>query len=251
MKATEETAYLSLLILKVRAEHPTLNCRAMFYKIAPGMGRDRFEKLCSELGFNIERKIFKPKTTESIGVIRFENLLINTRLTYVDQAWSSDITYFEVQDRYYFITFIIDCYSRRILGHATSKRLLTEQTTLPAFKRALKTRDYKISEGIIFHSDGGGQYYDKNFLALTKEYKMRNSMCEYAYENGKAERLNGIIKNNYLIHYQIKNYEQLVNSVDRSVQLYNKERPHKSLKYLTPVNFENEVLNLNTQQSRG
>lgn len=249
MKATEEIAYLSLLILKVRADHPTLSCRAMFYKIAPEMGRDRFEKLCSELGFNIERKIFRPKTTESIGVIRFENLLINMRLTWTDQAWSSDITYFEVEGRYYFITFIIDCYSRRILGHATSRRLLTEQTTLPALKRALKTRNYKIPKGIIFHSDGGGQYYDKNFLSLTQQYKMRNSMCEYAYENGKAERLNGIIKNNYLIHYQIKTYEQLVHCVDRSVQLYNKERPHKSLKYLTPIKFENETINLNTQQS--
>lgn len=244
MKATEETAYLAVLISQVRLDHPTLSCRAMYYKITPKMGRDKFEQLCAQLGFNIDKPLSKPRTTDSLGVTRFENLMTNMVLSCINQAWSSDITYFEVDNKFYYITFIIDCYSRRILGYATSDRLLTEQTTLPALKRALKTRSYEIPEGLVFHSDGGGQYYDKNFISLTESYKIRNSMCEYAYENGKAERLNGIIKNNYLIHYNIKTYKQLVKSVDRSVQLYNQERPHKSLKYKTPINFENEIINL-------
>ena len=72
-------------------------------------------------------------------------------------------------------------------------------------------------------------------------------MCEYAYENGKAERLNGIMKNNYLIHYHIKSFVQLTKCVDRCVSLYNKERPHKSLKYAAPVQFENEIVILQQQ----
>jgi len=243
MRSEEEAAYLSLLITQVRADHPTLSCRAMYYKLSPGIGRDRFEQICRDLGYKIERKSGRPRTTNSYGVVRFENLLINMTLTYINQAWSSDITYYELEQRFFYITFIIDCYSRRILGHATSRRMLTEETTLPALKQALRTRKNAIPPGLVFHSDGGGQYYDKSFLALTEDYGMRNSMCEYAYENGKAERLNGIIKNNYLVHYQITSYKELVKCVDRSVALYNQGRPHKSLKYKTPINFEDELLN--------
>lgn len=71
---------------------------------------------------------------------------------------------------------------------------------------ALKRRKHYIPEDMIFHSDGGGQYYDKAFLKLTEAYKMSNSMCAYAYENGKAERINGVIKNNYLVHRNIKSF---------------------------------------------
>ena len=76
---------------------------------------------------------------------------------------------------------------------------------------------------------------------------MRNSMCEFAYENGKAERLNGIIKNNYLVHYKIKTYAELQKGVDRAVSLYNNERPHKALKYQTPIGYEKRGVILQQQ----
>jgi putative transposase len=125
--------------------------------------------------------------------------LAELKVDRIDQAWSSDITYFEIQGVFYYLTFILDNCSRRILGYHASSRLNTESTTLPALKRAIKSRGKKLKSGIIFHSDGGGQYYDSNFLALTRKHEFRNSMCEYAWENGKAERINGVIKNNYLI----------------------------------------------------
>ena len=80
------------------------------------------------------------------------------------------------------------------------------------------------------------------FLKLTAKYHFRNSMCEYAYENGKAERINGIIKNNYLVFRSINNFQELVKELDRSVSLYNNERPHKSLKYKTPREIEKESI---------
>ena len=118
---------------------------------------------------------------------------------------------------------------------------------MPALKQAIKTRKNKLPKNIIFHSDGGGQYYDKEFLALTKKHHFKNSMCEYAYENGKAERINGIIKNNYLRHRNIKNYKDLVKEVDRSVSLYNNEKPHKALNYMTPMDIEKKQLYLHKQ----
>ncbi len=248
MKQNETIGFLTKIIADIRKDHPTLSCRAMYYKISPrNMGRDKFERFCYESGFMIDHKINYIRTTNSLGVIRFDNLLEGLILTNINQAFSSDITFFEIEGIFYYITFVIDCFSRRILGHKASKSLTTEQTTLPALRNAIVARRDKLDKYIIFHSDGGGQYYDKEFIKLTEKYHFRNSMCEMAYENGKAERVNGIIKNNYLKHYQINSFEELIKKLDRAVYLYNNERPHKSLKYQTPIYFEKELLYLNQQ----
>jgi putative transposase len=251
MKTQEEHSYLIDIIYQIRRDHPTMSCRAMYFKINPKtLGRDKFESLCGEWGFISTRPINYHRTTNSNGVIRFENLLVNVNLTGMNQAFVSDITYYEVQGKFFYLTFILDAYTRCIIGHSVSDRLTTEKTTLPALKMAIKRRK-NIPAGIIFHSDGGGQYYDKAFLALTSLYKFKNSMCEHAYENGKAERINGIIKNNYLKYMVINNLYELTKSVDRVVELYNNSRPHKALKYQTPQLIEMEQLNLFSKQSRG
>ena len=69
-------------------------------------------------------------------------------------------------------------------------------------------------------------------------------MCEYAYQNGKSERINGIIKNNYLRHWEIKNFAELTKKVDRAVHLYNSDKPHISLSRSTPIEFEKKLVNL-------
>lgn len=248
MHSYEVEAYVIQLVSQIRADHPTMSCRAMYHKLKPPhMGRDKFEALCYRLGLMSERIKNPYRTTDSSGVVRFDNLLTGLNLTHTDQAYCSDITYFEVGTRFYYITFVIDCYSRLILGHSVSSTLSTEQTTLPALTMAVNSRGGKVPSGIVFHSDGGGQYYDKSFLAFTKAHGMRNSMCELAYENGKAERINGVIKNNYLKHYQIHNLAELTKSVDRSVKLYNAEKPHKALNYRTPLEFEKQLLLLSQQ----
>jgi len=224
-------------------------CRAMYYKINPSyLGRDRFEAICRQFGFTSKVQKAKYKTTDSSGVIRFDNLLNDKVLTNIDQAWSSDITYYEINNSFYYITFILDCYSRRILGYNVSNRLLTQQTTLPAIRQAIKLRGPNLKRNIIFHSDGGGQYYADEFLDLTKHYGFQNSMCKHAYENGKAERVNGVIKNNYLKHWDIKSLRELVRGVDRAVNLYNSDKPHSSLQRMTPNEYENKLVNFNTKQ---
>ncbi len=252
-KVNSEQRQIVLLIYQIRQDHPTMGIRDMYYKLRPQtMGRDRFEEFCLLEGLTVERAKNWRKTTDSSGVVRFDNLLKNMKLTSINQAWQSDITYFEVNGIFYYITLIEDSFSRRILGYSVSKRLTTEQTTLPALKMAIRLR---ISEnitivGVIFHSDGGGQYYDKEFLRITSKSGIVNSMCEYPWENGKAERLNGVVKNNYLIHRNIKNFEQLKKEVDRTVSLYNKEKPHIELGRKSPCDFEKDYL-WNGQQSDG
>jgi len=244
----EEQVYLIDIIRQIRKDHPTMCCRYMYFKINPSsMGRDRFEALCRAHGFTIHKRRSKRRTTDSNGVVRFDNLVEGLDLDSVDQVWSSDITYFEIDNSFYYLTFILDCYSRKILGYSVSNRLLTEQTTLPALRMALKNRNWEIPSGVIFHSDGGGQYYEKKFLELTNKYAMKNSMCEYAYQNGKAERINGVIKNNYLKHWNIQSLNKLTNAVDRAVGLYNEDKPHISLDRMTPNEYEKSLHKLATR----
>jgi len=237
-----------MLVYRVREDHPTMGLRDMYFKINPiEIGRDRFEMLCKQSGLTVERTHNLRRTTDSSGVIRFDNLLIGLVINKPNQVWQSDITYFELNGRYSYITFIIDAFTRVIVGYAVSRRLKTEQTTLPALQKAIKSRiDLNASiDALIFHSDGGGQYYDKDFLLLTKKHKIISSMCQYPWENGKAERINGVIKNNYLIHRNINSFEQLQTEVDRSVLLYNSEKPHIKLQRKSPNQFEKEYLCMN------
>ena len=95
--------------------------------------------------------------------------------------------------------------------------------------------------GLIIHSDGGGQYYSNEFRKLTKEAEMVNSMGKTAYENPHAERVNGIIKNNYIRHYGPKSFINLIKMTNKAVQLYNTEKPHRALNKLSPIQFENMI----------
>lgn len=237
-------AQILILVYRIREDHPTMGLRDMYYKLLPeGIGRDKFEELCKRAGLHTEHKPNYRRTTDSSGVIRFDNLLTDLEIIRINQVWQSDITYYDVSNKTYYLTFILDAYSRVIVGYYVSQSLKTEHTTFPALRKAVMSRA-KLNMSIanlIFHSDGGGQYYDKNFLLFTSENKIRNSMCEYPWENGKAERINGVIKNNYLQHRNITTFEKLVREVDRSVKLYNQEKPHIMLNRKTPIQFENSI----------
>jgi len=242
-----EQKQLLVLIYQIREDHPTMGARDMYFKLKPeSMGRDAFELFCKSEGLMSSKVRDFRRTTDSTGVVRFENKIEGLELYRVDQVWQSDITYYQVGDRFYYITFVIDGFSRRIVGHSVSQRLLTQHTTIPALKMAigLRKRVQREKNSLIIHSDGGGQYYSKDFRELTNSYNITNSMCEYAWENGKAERVNGVIKNNYLRHQVINNFDTLRKDVDRSVYLYNNDKPHIKLQRKTPVGFE-------TKESKG
>lgn len=233
---------LLYLVYEIRSDHPTMGARDMYHMIKPDfIGRDSFERICKQYGLVSSRPINYRRTTNSNGVKRFDNLTLSLVLSTINQLWVSDITYFEVCGRFYYLTFIIDAYSRLILGYSASQRLFTEQTTLPALKMALEVRKGLDLKGLIFHSDGGDQYFDNDFLDLTQSIGIKNSMCEYPWENGKSERINGVIKNNYLKHRTIKNFGDLIHELDRSVKLYNEKKPHKSLNRVSPLTFENTI----------
>jgi putative transposase len=236
----EETEQLLVLVNQIRLDHPRMSSRQMYRLIRPAhLGRDRFEAFCFENGFKVSVKRSYRRTTNSLGVTRFENLLMDLELTGINQVWASDITYYQIGDCFYYLTFILDLYSRVIVGYSVAWNLSTSSTTIPALEMSLKAR--KIQAGLIFHSDGGGQYYCKTWLQLTSANKIKNSMCESPYENPQAERINGIIKNDYLTGYGPTNYPELETMTKKAVTKYNVEKPHGSLGQLSPCNFEKSL----------
>jgi transposase InsO family protein len=247
----EEQEQLIPLINEIRRDHPRMSARDIYLKLHPScMGRDQFERFCMDSGYRIKKLKNFRVTTNSLGVTRFPNMIKDIEVTHVNQVFVSDITYYDIGSDTHYLTFIMDLYNREIIGYAESDNLRTENTTIPALYRAIKERGKTNIKGAIMHSDGGGQYYCNEFKALTKDLGMINSMTEEkVYENSHAERLNGIIKNNYLYPYGPTNIISLRKMLDKAVLMYNTGKPHKALGKLTPKEFRSTIDNENNSPS--
>jgi transposase InsO family protein len=241
----EEQEQLIPLINEIRKDHPRMSARDIYLKLQPSsMGRDQFERFCMDSGYRIKKLRNFRVTTNSLGVTRFPNMIKDLEVTHVNQVFVSDITYFDIGPDTYYLTFIMDLFNREIVGWSASDNLRTESTTLPALHRLINQRGRTNLKGAIMHSDGGGQYYCKEFKELTKSLEMINSMTEEnVYENSHAERLNGIIKNNYLYPYGPTNMASLKKLLDKAVFMYNTGKPHKALGKLTPKSFKDTIDN--------
>jgi len=252
----EYLSQLDWVVPEIRKDHPGMSLRDLYSIIQPEkLGRDKFEHHFQSLGYGVERKTRKHRTTDSTGVKRFENLLVGKKVTSVNQVWVSDITYYRITDRFYYITFVMDLYSRRIVGYSVSQTLRMLDTSFPALKQGIKLRKGQNLNGLVFHSDGGGQYYSDLFLEQTKALGIKNSMGKTAIENPHAERLNGIIKNNYLRHYDPQSYRQLKSMTAKAVKMYNEQKPHMALGKLSPIQFEslinkNHLINKKKKRSK-
>ena len=239
LQQQEEREQLIGIIEQVREDHPSMGAKALYRKLCPRtMGRDRFYSWYRGKGLRIAPKKNWRRTTDSSGVIRFDNLIDQIELTGINQVWVSDITYYDIGDKFYYLTFVMDQYSRKIKGYHASQTLRTEETTIPALRMAMK--DLSPGQVPIIHSDGGGQYYSKSFLELTHG-RFFNSMGKSAYENPHAERLNRTIKNDYLAFYKPEDYTDLQTMLKKAVYMYNEGKPHQGLRGLTPKEFESNI----------
>lgn len=181
------------------------------------------------------------KTTFASPYSRYHNLLINKTISDINQLWTSDITYFKVNDHFFYIVFIMDVYSRLILGYAVADNMKATNN-IDALKMAFKTR--KITDfqnRLIHHSDRGGQYVSNQYVELLQKANIQISMCNHVYENAHIERVNGTIKNQYLMHWNITSPQQLKTALKKAVNTYNNLRPHSALKNLPPKTFEQHI----------
>lgn len=230
-------------IIKLRINHPVMGLKKLYLLIKPeNIGRDKFLKIASKHGLRAKIPRSFKRTTFALKSARYTNLLAEKQFTDVNQVWVTDITYFQVIDKFYYLTFIMDLYSRKILGYSASRTLQAEFSSLQALKNTLnkrKTGDYENK--LIHHSDRGSQYIYQSYTDLLEEHQILISMCKTVLENAHAERLNGIIKNEYLIHWKINSFQDLEKALDRAVHLYNSERPHAELGFLSPDQYEKEL----------
>ena len=105
----------------------------------------------------------------------------------------------------------------------------------------------KYGHKLILHTDGGGQYRSHNFQYMLRKAEILPSHAKSCFENGLAERINGIVKNEYLIDYNIKNEKQLNRALRQIQKQSNNVWPSKTLGYRTPKQFANWVEKLSLE----
>jgi hypothetical protein len=231
---------------ELRADHPGCGLEKVHRALQPeGMGRDRFVALFQSLGYGVvKRKNYQRSTIPTH--VRFPNLITGMALNGPDQLWQSDITYFEVNGRFYYLVFITDAFTKVIKGFAVSDHLRAE-ANIKALRMAFRSSPGNL-EGLIHHSDRGSQYTDKEYQRLLTRRGIHISMGLTAQDNAYAERVNGTIKNEYLSYWSIQNFSQLAQRVARAVRHYNAMRPHNRLPQRSaPQNFETKCLSLSDQ----
>ena len=199
------------------------------------IGRDRLFALLSRHGLLVKRRGRRVRTTESRHGFRFYgNLLREVELTAPHQAWVSDITYIRTDEGFMYLSLVMDAYSRAVVGYDCSDRLEAEGA-LRSLSQALK--QLPAGSGTIHHSDRGIQYCCGRYIDKLKGRGLRISMTElnHCYENSKAERLNGILKEEYGLGGCYLSKADARRGVSEAVELYNNRRPHQSLGYRYPM----------------
>lgn len=255
MKQQEQQSFIETrtieMVKPMRVGHPAMGARPLFYALKiTEMGINRFERLISDSGLGIERKKLWIKTTNSNhNYYKYGNLTNGLVLNNIDQLWVSDITYWIEQGKHYYLLFILDVYSRQILGYTASENMYTVNN-LKALEISFQKRGKSVFEQLIHHSDKGSQYCSLDYVKALQKATISISMAGNSLENPYAERLNGIIKNDYLQYYDTSSFGKLCKSLDRVVWLYNNERPHSELGYMTPVGFENLVRQQNENERK-
>ena len=242
-----ELAELVVLADQLKEEHPGCGVEKMYYTLKPKcMGRDKFCEIFLYLGYGVKRIRNYHRTTFS-GDIFYPNLIEAMTVSRPFQVIQSDITYFNLGLEHYYLVFIIDVYTRLIVGYAVSNHLRVE-ANVKALKMALRVIEYQ-PWGLIHHSDRGSQYSSKSYTALLESNNIHISMGVVAWENPYAERINGIIKNEYLKKWIIKDFKVLKSKVKKAIDNYNQKRLHRSfnMKY-TPMDFYKNWLDLPTQE---
>lgn len=211
--------------------------------VCKGWGRDKVEELLLDNGYRVHYPSNYSRTTQAQYELYFPNLIEGLELNNINQVIQTDITYYRVGDKFYYLVFLVDVYSRRITGYAVSKTLAAEGN-IKALNRMLVTRKNDSLMAVIHHSDKGSQYIDKEYLKILKENKIQISMCHEAWENAYSERINRTIKEEYLDGWEIKDFAMLNRFVKKAVNHYNTKRRHQNLKWQTPTQFEKHVKNL-------
>lgn len=198
-------------------------------------GRDQFFDLLRERGMLIRKRRRQVRTTMSRhGFPVYPDLVKGFKIMRPGQVWVSDITYWRVEQGFYFIFLVTDACSRKIIGYHVASSM-DGAHAVAALHMAMRNSDHAL-KGIVHHSDRGSQYCYARYVNLLKEQGMLVSMTEDSdpRDNAIAERVNGILKNELLAHHKVQNIAQAKALLHEAILIYNEERPHLSCDMLKP-----------------
>jgi transposase InsO family protein len=247
-----QTADLLILkqVMNIRKDHPKMGARKLCEILQPfmmehgiKMGRDALFDLLAANRLLIKKRKRKVQTTYSNHWLRkYPNLIRDFIPSAINQLWVSDITYWKISSgEHLYISLITDAYSRKIVGYHVAETMEAIQS-IQALQMALAALGgAAVPLQLTHHSDRGIQYCSGKYVKLLQDNGIRISMTENGdpLENAIAERVNGIIKEEYLNNYQTSNLTEAKKQLQNTISLYNNDRPHMSIGNLTPNKLHN------------
>lgn len=236
----------------VRKYHKRLGGRKLFFMLEGfmkehgiKMGRDAFFDLLRDHNLLIkQRKRYHVTTNSNHWMKKYPNLIKDLEPLGPNHVWVSDITYWKTKGGHYYISFITDAYSRKIVGYNVADTMEAIQS-VKALRIAIKKLKLEVT-GLIHHSDRGSQYCSSAYVKTLKKSNIKISMTENGdpLENAIAERINGIIKGEYLFDYDIRSLSKAKEVLESVVKLYNEDRPHSSIGNATPSKVHDNITDL-------
>ena len=228
-------------VIEIRTRQPMIGARKIQYllrkqrkQLGICIGRDRLFTLLREHKLLVSAKQKYVKTTNSYHRFHtYRNLIKELNITRPNQVYVADITYLTIIDGFCYLSLITDLFSRKIVGYCLSQSLGIDGC-LTALRMALTGVAHP--ENLIHHSDRGIQYCSHAYVELLTRQKVTISMTEqnHVYENAVAERINGILKTEFLLGETLTSFKVAQQLVAEAIRIYNSERPHLSLNYQTP-----------------
>lgn len=242
-----ELSQIKPLVQEIRMRMPRIGTRKLYYLLKTEfarqglkIGRDAlFDYLRSEQLLIRPKKNYTKTTNSKHWLRKHPNLLKEVQARRPEEVFVSDITYLKNGERTYYLSLVTDAYSRKIMGYHVGDDLSAENA-VQALRMAVKERLNK--KELIHHSDRGLQYASAVYQLELQRNQIRPSMTDGydCYQNALAERINGILKQEFLL-YACQTKEELELLVKESIETYNQERPHLSLQMNTPAEVHKKV----------
>lgn len=239
------------MVMEIRMRMPRIGTRKLYYLLRPAfeakdlnLGRDKLFKILRANNLLVKPKKNYQKTTNSRHWLKKHNNIVkDLDITQSEQVLVSDITYIDTCEGHNYLSLVTDAYSKKIMGYNLADNMRSEESEI-ALKMAIKNFKYKNRE-TIHHSDRGLQYCSSGYQKILNKNNIQPSMTEAydPYENAIAERVNGILKNEFNLDRSFKDHEEAKEVIKDVIDIYNNERPHLSCKYLTPeqMHSQNEL----------
>lgn len=250
MRSTKEDLYQSLeqKVQQNRGVKSRAGLRSIFYKegLSSLLGVNQFEQEMSSRGYALKPYKSFIKTTDSSGHYnKFDNLISGIEINNENRVIVGDITYYQNKGDLYYIFQFQDYYTLEIKGLLGSKNMEGINAEKCLRQVFAYNKQHKYNHLLILHTDPGSQYRSNNFIKMLNRAQIRPSHARNCLENGLSERANGIVKNEYLIDYQIKN-ENHLNTVLKQIKYQaNNIWPSKTLGYKTPKEYAHWVREMN------